>query len=67
LITREYKCPKCGIIEIQCHMSDPIAKRCTECGSEINRYFEPTAYSWKTDGHAGRGFAVTGKRAGGNQ
>lgn len=52
--TYKYNCPKCGIIEIQKHMTDPNPEYCPNCHSSINRIYGVQNIVWKCDGNYGK-------------
>jgi putative FmdB family regulatory protein len=40
----DYKCPKCGVIELTKKITEPEIKQCPECQSEIKRIYTPTKW-----------------------
>jgi putative FmdB family regulatory protein len=54
----EYQCAKCGVrFERLQRKSDPLLKRCPECGGSIRRLIQPPGIIFK-----GSGFYVTDNR-----
>jgi len=37
-LTYEYKCPKCGVIEVSHKIGENI-KKCPKCGAEVTKVF----------------------------
>lgn len=38
MITRHYKCDKCGVIEQNCSIHEPVKDKC-DCGEDLKRLY----------------------------
>jgi len=55
--TYDYRCPKCGVFEVEHHIKDEHLKTCPKCGSPVKRMISSSGIVFK-----GSGFHVTDYR-----
>lgn len=46
----EYKCPKCGVIEVMQGIKEPALKKCPTCKSKVERQISSTSFVLKGTG-----------------
>jgi len=54
MATYDYRCPKCGVFEVEQSIKDESLKACPKCGSPIKRMISSSGIVFK-----GSGFYVT--------
>ena len=52
-MTYEYKCPNCGVIEVDKKITEPEVVNCPECGEKVSRIYSPVPTHWHCDGQGG--------------
>ena len=57
----EYECPSCGTFERIQRFSDPILRKCPDCGKPVKKHLSPPALQFKGSGWYVTDYAGKGK------
>jgi putative FmdB family regulatory protein len=59
----EYRCEKCGVVEVMQRITEAPLKKCPKCKSKVERMISPTSFVLKGSGWYATDYAKKGSSA----